>query len=202
MCADYSESSSSRETRPRLSACTVACPRFSTPSFASTFRDVRLHRLVADVERRGDLPVGPSERELTEDVGFARRGIVDGAVADHGRCGSRIDDSLAARDRTHRREQRFRLGVLAHVAGRARAKRAHEARLVDRRRQRDDPCERRTRENAFRRLYAVNAAGQQQILQHDVRLPLIEMLEQLLAARGDADDGQIGKRFEVRLQTP
>ena len=46
----------------------------------------------------------------------------------------------------------------------------------------------------------VDAARQQQILDHHLRAPRVEALEQLLAARRRANDAQIGERFEPGLE--
>jgi hypothetical protein len=100
----------------------------------------------------------------------------------------------------HGSQQCFRLGVLPHVAGGSRAKDARHPRFVDRRGQGDDPALRRSLQDQACRPDAVHPAGQQQVLQDDVRPPAVDVLEQFLAARGDADDLQIGKRFEVRFQ--
>src|SRR5689334_8262074 len=56
------------------------------------------------------------------------------------------------------------------------------------------------REQPPRRLDAVDAAGQQQILDNDLRPPLVEPLEQLFAARRDAREPHVIERFEIDLQ--
>ena len=44
-------------------------------------------------------------------------------------------------------------------------------------------------------------AGQQQVLQHDLRLPLVQTLQQFLAGRRQCRPASGGKGLEVGLQT-
>jgi hypothetical protein len=138
---------------------------------------------------------------VSQHVEFAWGQIVARIRAHYAVADRRIDERPSARDRSHRGEQRLGFGVFAHVACCSGAQDAHHPRFISGGGERDDTHVRRAREKALCGLDPVDAAREQQILEDDLRPPLVEPFEQLLTGRRNPDQFQIGKRLEVGLQT-
>jgi len=149
--------------------------------FRQHARHVRLDGFVADVERRRDLAVGSAERDVAQHVELAWRKLVavvhctvlqpsrHEALADTG-----IDEGSPRRHGAHRRQQDFRLCVLADVADGAGAQHAHHARLVHRGSQRHHLHRTAGGQHTARGFDPVDAARNQKILQDHVGRPLVE----------------------------